>query len=146
MKNIAIILVIVLAIGLLIGFSPVKAQDSAYKVIINSSNGIDSASKSDISKWFLKKKTKWDDGQKIVPVDLSADSSVRESFTREIHGKSVSGIKNYWQKQIFSGKGTPPVEKGSDAEVLDFVKSNPGAIGYVSSDADVSGVKVITVN
>ncbi len=117
-----------------------------YQVIVNSSNTVNSISKNDASKYFMKKTTKWPDGETVKPVDLKGNSSVRESFTSAVLGKSVSAIKSYWQQFVFSGKGTPPLEKGSDAEVISFVKNNPGAIGYVSSSADVSGVKVITIS
>jgi ABC-type phosphate transport system substrate-binding protein len=33
----------------------------------------------------------------------------------------------------------------SDQEVLDFVRTNPGAVGYVSASAATGGVKVLTI-
>jgi ABC-type phosphate transport system substrate-binding protein len=37
------------------------------------------------------------------------------------------------------------VEKKTDEAVVEYVKNNAGAIGYVSSSANTSGVKVIKV-
>jgi len=54
-------------------------------------------------------------------------------------------VKSYWQQQIFSGRDVPPVEKSSDAQVVAFVKQNPGAIGYVAEGTDTAGTKVVTV-
>ena len=59
---------------------------------------------------------------------------------------TTAAVKSYWNQQIFSGRDVPPVEKKSDAEVLTFVRSTPGAIGYVSDAAAVDGVRVVTVN
>ncbi len=59
--------------------------------------------------------------------------------------RSVSSIKNYWQRQIFSGKESPPPEVGSDAAVISFIKSHPGGIGYVSSKAPLDSVKVLSL-
>ena len=81
-----------------------------------------------------------------MPVDLSANSPVREAFSLAIHERDVNAVKSYWQRQIFSGRGVPPPEKASDSEVLAFVRANPGAVGYVSSGTAVgSGVKVLEV-
>lgn len=124
----------------------ITSLSAQYKVIVNSSNSSGSLSKKEISDYFLKKSIKWPDGTKVIPIDQQSSSSVRDAFTSEIHGKSVGSIKSYWQQFVFSGKGTPPVEKNSDTEVKDFVKNNAGAIGYISSDADMSGVKVIVIN
>jgi len=57
----------------------------------------------------------------------------------------VQNLDTYWQQQIFSGKDVPPSNKSSDDDVIAFVKSNPGAIGYVSGSAAVAGVKVVAV-
>jgi ABC-type phosphate transport system substrate-binding protein len=45
---------------------------------------------------------------------------------------------------VFSGKDVPPPEKGTDADVVAFVKSNPGAIGYVAAGS-ADGVKVVSL-
>lgn len=132
-------------IMLLAGFLTLSVS-AQYKVIVNESNAATSISAKEVSHFLLKKSTKWSDGSKVQPVDQKAGSSVRQSFTQDVHGKNVGAIKSYWQQAVFSGKGTPPAEKASDAEVIAFVKGNPGAIGYVSASASVSGVKVITIN
>jgi ABC-type phosphate transport system substrate-binding protein len=115
------------------------------KIIVNKDNDISSISKDQLSRFFLKKSTKWDNGNKVTPVDLTTNSDARESFTKRIHGKSVSAINAYWQKKIFTGKGVPPVELQSDAEIVEFVSSNPGAVGYVSAGANTAAVKVINI-
>ncbi len=117
-----------------------------FKLIVHSSNAAAAAmTTKELSKVFLKKTTHWKDEKKIEVVDLGADSSVRESFSRYVHGKSVTAVKAYWQQQIFSGRATPPAELKDDAAVIEFVKSNEGAIGYVSAGADVEGLKVLAV-
>jgi protein TonB len=40
---------------------------------------------------------------------------------------------------------TPPPSMASDRDVLAYVRLKPGAIGYVSMAADVTGVKVVAV-
>jgi len=127
-------------------FAGVTLQAQSYKVVVNSENPVSSVSSAKLSKYFLKKSAKWDNGNKVIPVDLSSKSDVRSQFSKAVHGKSVGSIKSYWQQYVFAGKGTPPVEKKSDAEVIEYVKRNPGAIGYVSAGADVSGVNVLSIN
>lgn len=122
------------------------ASAQNYQVIVNNSSAVSSITTGDLSKIFLKKSTKWADGSKITPIDLSAKFSIRGDFSKGVHGKSVGAIKSYWQQYVFSGKGTPIVEKKNEAEVLEYVKNNPGSIAYVSSSAAIKGVKVVTIN
>jgi ABC-type phosphate transport system substrate-binding protein len=121
------------------------AQDAGYKVIANTAVAEDSLGKKDLSRVFLKKTTKWGDGTSMLPVDLDDSTPVRAAFSRDVHRKGVGAIAAYWQRQIFSGRGVPPVVKKTDAEVLDYVRSNPGAIGYVSAGASTDGVKVLKI-
>lgn len=126
--------------------STVNAQD--YVVIVNANNPATSISKSELSKIFLKKASKFSNGTSAVPVDLS-DGAARESFSNEVLSRSVSAIKNYWSQQLFSGASIPPEEKNTDSEIVSFVSAESGGIGYVSADHDLSGasgVKVITVD
>ncbi len=122
------------------------ASAQSYKVIVNSSNSVSSLSKKEVSDLLLKKSTKWSNGTAAVPVDLTANSPIREALSSSIHGKGVAAIRNYWQQAAFSGAATAPPEKANDNEVIEFVKKNSGAIGYVSSDAATAGVKTISVN
>ncbi|HEX9735528.1 MAG TPA: hypothetical protein VGG06_26470 [Thermoanaerobaculia bacterium] len=118
------------------------AQSSGFKVIVHQDNPTAGLSAKDVSNLLLKKKTKWDgSGIAADPIDLDGGSTIREAFSERVHGRSASSIKSYWQRQIFSGREVPPPEVRSDAEVIAFVRRTPGAIGYVSSDARLDGVK-----
>ena len=107
------------------------AQDS-FKVIVNGSNSIDSLSKNMLIRFFTKKVMEWEDGSEVVPIDLQRDSSVRALFTRIVMQKEVASMVTYWAVQLFSGRSTPPVEFETEEEILKYVQSNKGAIGYIS--------------
>lgn len=134
-------IVVLLLVGLL---TEVSAQ--SFQVIVNEASAVSSISKDDLSNIFLKKQSKWNDGSAVTPVDLNARSAVREAFSQEVHGRGVGAIRSYWQQAAFSGAGTAPLERSSDADVIAFVKSTPGAVGYISADTDAAGVKVLSIN
>lgn len=135
----------VLAVFALATARPARAQ--GYVVIVNGGNAVKSLSKEQLTSIFLKKTVKWDGGAVIAPVDQDKSSKVRESFTKAVHGRSVSAVDSYWQQQIFAGKDVPPPERDSDADVIAFVKANPNAIGYVSAGSAVpADVKVLGGN
>ena len=123
-----------------------EAQAQEFQVVVNAASGTAEISAGDLSKIFQKKAGNLPSGESAKPVDQDKDAAVREVFSQAVHGRSVGQIESFWQQQIFSGKNVPPEKKNSDAEVLDFVRSNPGAIGYVSASASVgAGVKVVQV-
>lgn len=118
----------------------------SFKVVANESVPVSRLSRSELARVFLKKEVEWSNGESAVPVDQSTISLVRAAFTESVHEKKMSAITSYWQKQIFSGRGVPPPVRGTDLEVLEFVRSTPGAIGYVAAGTSAPGVKTITVD
>jgi len=117
----------------------------SFTVVVNENVPVSRLSKTDLARIFLKKQVEWSNGESVVPVDQSTISMVRARFTEFVHEKKMSAITNYWQKQIFTGRGVPPPIRGTDQEVIEFVRSTPGAIGYVSAAAPTAGVKTVAV-
>lgn len=113
------------------------AQSAAFRVVVHSSNPASSLARADVARLFLKKASAWPDGRGALPVDLGENAPARRAFSKVVLERDVSAVRAYWQQQIFSGRGVPPVEKGSDADVLAYVRANPGAVGYVSAGAEL---------
>ncbi len=146
-KKLAATILTLAALLLVGGAGLLTAQASGdYQVIVHPDNPTDSLDKKTLSRYFLKKTSRWDFGDKpaIKPVDLVPSSKTREAFTVDIHRRKLSAVKSYWQQRIFSGRGVPPPEV-AEQDALEFVRSNPEAIAYVSARASTSGVKVLTV-
>jgi ABC-type phosphate transport system substrate-binding protein len=98
-----------------------------------------------LSAIFLKQARKWGDGTAVVPVDQSLRSPVRESFCREVLGQQVEAMNVYWLRLVAQGV-MPPMVKSSNEEILSFVASTPGSIGYVSTDTPLpDSVRAIAI-
>jgi ABC-type phosphate transport system substrate-binding protein len=122
------------------------ASASEFKVIVNTANPKTSITAEELSELFLRKTLTWPNGKAVVPTDLSPDSPVRASFSMAVHERDVPAIKSYWQRQIFSGRAVPPVEHTSEEDLVSFVASTPGAVGYVAPSTELtSRVKVLEV-
>ena len=125
-----------------------RAQgDESFRVIVNAANPVSTLSKGEASRMFLKRTLSWKHGGQVAPVDLGQNAGARQSFSLTVLGKDVPTVKGYWQQLIFTGRGVPPIEKSTEAEVVAFVAANPNAIGYVSpaAAAAAKGVKVVTL-
>ena len=120
------------------------AAQASFVVVVNASNPASNIPRSNLAALFTKKTQEWEDGTTVYPVDLPADDPVREAFTQAIHGKSPRAIRAYWQQQIFSGRQVPPPERSTDEQVLAYVRTTAGAVGYVRPTARLgTGVKVV---
>ncbi|TDI43631.1 MAG: phosphate ABC transporter substrate-binding protein [Acidobacteria bacterium] len=128
------------------GQSVSSPSSISFKVIVNQANNVESLSKAEVSRLFLKKTLRWEAGGRVEPIDQSAASSVRVSFSSEVHGRSVDAVRAYWRKLLFKGKIAPPPTRATDSAILDFVANKANAIGYVSGDAAIgAGTRVLTI-
>jgi ABC-type phosphate transport system substrate-binding protein len=118
----------------------------AFSVVVNAHNPVSSAPREFVADAFLKRASRWGNGEPVRPVDLRPDSSTRQAFCARILKRPVAAVRRFWQQRIFSGRDVPPPELDSDESVLHYVAKHAGAIGYVSATAQLgTGVKVISV-
>jgi ABC-type phosphate transport system substrate-binding protein len=112
-------------------------------VIVSNSNLNSAMDQATVSRIFLGKAKSFPNGSQALPVDQDEGSKTREAFNTSILGKSDSQLKSYWSRLIFTGKGTPPKQSGTVAEIKTLVADNPNIIGYIDSSAVDATVKVV---
>ncbi len=77
------------------------------------------------------------------PVEQLEGSPVRLEFYKKVLEKEPAQVQAIWSKIVFTGKGKPPKECKSSADVKKLISENLNAIGYLEkADVDDS-VKVI---
>lgn len=128
-----------LLVALLGATMPAQAQ----VVVVGAKSPVTSLSKEQASDIFLGKMPSLPGGGSAELIDLPESSAVRDEFYSKVAGKSAAQAKQYWSKLAFTGKGTPPKEAGSSAEVKRMVAANPNAIGYIEKSAVDGSVKAV---
>jgi ABC-type phosphate transport system substrate-binding protein len=113
------------------------------QVVVVAGKGVENMSKDQVSDIFLGKASSLPGGGTAMPIDQPEASPLRDEFYSKVTGKSAAQAKSLWSKLAFTGKGTPPKEAGSSAEVKKTVAGTPGAIGYIEKAAVDDTVKVV---
>jgi ABC-type phosphate transport system substrate-binding protein len=140
------LLALALALLLPLGRGTARAESVPdFRVIVNPDNPSTSLSREFLIDAFLKRTTRWNDGETIRPVDQRSDSYARRRFSDSILQRSVAAVKSYWQQRIFSGRELPPPELDSDESVVSYVVKHRGAVGYVSGTAKLDRAKAVQV-
>jgi len=111
-------------------------------IIVHPSNTAE-ISTDEVSRIFLGKSKSFPGGESAIPIDQDGGSDVRADFSDAVLDKSVSQLKAYWAKLVFTGKGSPPKEIGGDSDVIEVVSSNPNLIGYVRNAPGDGAVRVV---
>jgi ABC-type phosphate transport system substrate-binding protein len=123
------------------------AQAKRFILVVNPRNPVGRLSSSEVSNIYLGKKQAWSMNGRIEPVlplDQTPDSPVRVLFSQRILRRSVSETASYWRQELYSGRNVPPPQQ-SEIDALATVRSQVGAIAYVSAGADLKGVKIVAI-
>jgi ABC-type phosphate transport system substrate-binding protein len=130
--HLSVLVSVFAAAVLAVGAAQVVSADAPFRVIVNPQVKGSQIPRAALTLIFLKQAPKWSDGSSVLPVDQSVRSPVRKSFSSDVLQQGLVEVQVYWQRKMASGQTPPPV-KTSDEEIVSFVASTPGAIGYVSS-------------
>jgi ABC-type phosphate transport system substrate-binding protein len=106
------------------------AAQEPPRVIVNSANSATQIQRSALLAIYMGEMTTWSDGKVIAPVDHSMRSPVRAAFSEKVLGKPAMSVQIHWLRKIAAEHVNPPPAKPSDAEVVAYVRANPGAIGW----------------
>ncbi len=112
-------------------------------VIVNPKNPAAALSAEQVAALYLGNSNTFPDGGAATLADQPESAPVRGVFYEKATGRSAAQAKATWARLTFTGKGTPPKELKSDADVKAFVAADPKAIGYVDSSAVDGSVKAV---
>jgi hypothetical protein len=119
-----------------------EPSPSELVVIVHASNAA-RPSAAMLGKIFLRKEMTWDNGERIIPLNGSPESERRQRFDRAVLGMSPDEVARYWLDLRIRGGGTAPREVGDAVLTVKLVARLTGTIGYVPSDIQLSGVRVV---
>lgn len=143
MKNACIIGILFTFFSVLIS-GPAFAGDEDI-VLVGHQDITDSLTKEEVKQIFLGRKTRWTDDTKITFVIFN-DKEIYETFLKTYVRKTPFQYKNYWKKQVFTGKGRMPKFFKHSEDLINFLSQTEGAISFARlQDIDTNVVKIIPV-
>ncbi|MCZ4313307.1 hypothetical protein O4H66_07810 [Comamonadaceae bacterium G21597-S1] len=83
------------------------------------------------------------DGVPITAINAPAGTSVRNRFLQVFLNQDEDKYTAYWTVRRYIGKGAPPREMSRSSDIIRFVTSTPGAIGYIEESELRPGLNVL---
>ncbi len=125
-------------LGAVLGLSMVwlvPAAQADIAVIVHAANPVQQLTSRQVAELYLGSSRTFASGQYAQVVDQGIDDPLRSRFFKDISGMSIGQVTAFWSRLKFTGQVQPPQNLDGDSAVLEFVRRNPGAIGYVNSTA-----------
>jgi hypothetical protein len=121
-------------------WSAARAQDVV--LVANPGVKISEITNADLRAIFMGTRTRFADGSHAVPVTLKG-GPVHEVFLKTHIGESPEEFRSEWRKVVFTGQGAMPKAFDSESDLIEYVGSTPGAVGYVSRISSQNRVKIL---
>lgn len=129
--------------SLLMAFFFMSTSALAEIVIVVHPSNTSNLDQRSISRIFLGKEKKFPNGAVAIPINQLASNAASSEFNSKVLKKSARQLKAYWSKLLFTGKGTPPKNMDTSAEVILLVSSNPNLIGYIQGSEVTDSIRVV---
>lgn len=121
-----------------VGFKSVQAGE----VVVIANNNVPKMDATTIQKIYTGKIISISDIN-LKPVNAKLGTKERNRFLDVFMNQDEEKYTGYWTVRRYIGKGTPPNELNSAAEIIDYVKSTAGGMGYIDEADLKEGVNVI---
>lgn len=135
-------LAVALALVFVCSPMPVRAADSLY-VIVSAQSSVRSLTQKEVLALYTGRARTLTDGELVTPLDQPRDSMVRAEFYQLLTGMDIARINSYWARLHFTGQVQPPPAVGDDAAVIQRLRADPSAIGYVTREPGNPAVRVV---
>lgn len=118
---------------------------NAQNVVVNSDNTLEFISRNTARAIFSMRLEQWPDGSPITVYVLADNSKSHRSFTRDKLSMFPHQLRRSWDRYVYSGIGSAPIEVGDEQEMLSRVASTPGAIGYLNEELSNDDIRSLAI-
>lgn len=117
------------------------AAEAEVAVIVQAGNNTESLSPKQVQDIFLGRTRAFPSGEPALPIDQA--SPLRAEFYQALTERPIEQINAYWARLMFTGQSSPPAQVRDDAEMLQKVREQVGAIGYIDKVHVNASVRVV---
>lgn len=84
-------------------------------------------------------------GEFALVIDLPRDHPRRAVFYQSLTGMSIAQVNSYWSRLMFSGQSSPPQAVPDEAAMVNLVRRNPSAVGWLDREPTDAGLRSVLV-
>ena len=118
------------------------AAEPVY-VIVSAQSPVRSLAQKDVLALYTGRTRTVPGGDVTTPLDQQRDGPARADFYQALTGMDIARINSYWARLHFTGQVQPPQAVGDDTAVIQRLRADPGAIGYVVHEPQNPAVRVV---
>lgn len=112
-------------------------------IIVNPDSPLAELNQQNVSDLYLGRTRAIHGAERFLILDQPRDSDLRSRFFAQLNGMSLRSVNAYWARLQFSGDSQPPIPLSDSKSVVETVRHNRLAIGYIDAAAVTNDVRPI---
>jgi hypothetical protein len=124
-------------------FAPGAHAD--FYIVVQASNPQRALTQRQALDLFMGRSRAFSNGDFALLFDLPRDSPKHIAFYRALTGMSPAQVNSYWSRLMFSGQVMPPQPLPDEATMINIVKHNSNAVGWLNSEPTDKALRTLLV-
>jgi len=114
-------------------------------VMVTHPDNTQNITQEDLYRLYFGKLRTLPNGQRLIAIVNKNDDDQLKRFTSSILKRSAQQLRSYWARQLFTGKGKPPLQVEGAEAIKKLIANNPEYVGYLWETEVDTSVKVLIV-
>ena len=112
-------------------------------VIVHRENPVHTLTARQVSDFYLGRARNIESSELLNIYEQPVDSTLREKFFHGLNGMNLKQLNAYWARLRFSGEVLPPISLPDSLAMLNTVRRDRNAMGYVDAATLDSSVRIV---
>ncbi len=105
-----------------------------FYLVVQSGNPQRAMTQKEAVDLYMGRTRAFSNGDFALVFDLPRDNPQRAEFYTALTGLGPAQVNSYWSRLMFSGQSMPPQSLPDETAMIDIVKRNPSALGWLSKE------------
>jgi len=127
------------------GFLLAAPAHADFYLVVQAANPQRSLTQKEAVDLYMGHSRAFANGDFALVFDLPRDNPRRAAFYETLTGMSQAQVNSYWSRLMFSGQSMPPQALPDEAAMVEIIKRNPSAIGWLSKEPSDKQLKTLLV-
>lgn len=119
------------------------SSDTVVYVIVSAQSSVQSLSQKEVVALYTGRSLTFPNGETAIPFDMAREGTARASFYQLLTGMDIARINSYWARLHFTAQVKPPKAMSDEKMMLDQVRGDAQAIGYMLHEPRDASVRVV---
>jgi hypothetical protein len=132
-------------LGVMVALLSAPLAWADFFIVVQSGNPQRSLTEREAVELFMGRTRSFSNGDFALVFDLPREHPRRAAFYKALTGMTAAQVNSYWSRLMFSGQSMPPQALPDEQAMVEIVKRNPSALGWLAHEPSDKALRTLLV-